>query len=137
MADNLVERQGEGVEVVDDEFPSVGRLRVVAVADVEDVLRHVFLHHKPRAAAEAQTLALPDGVEPQAAVLANAATGLQLYHVAGLFAQVAADIVVVVNLAEEADALRVLAVGADKVFALSYLAHLVLHVMADGEEGLL
>ena len=49
---------------------------------------------------------------------------------------VRADIVVVVHLAEEADALRIFPAGIDEMFAFGYLAHLVFLVVADGKEGL-
>ena len=104
---------------------------------IEYVLLHVLLHHKPRTAAEPHALALADSVEPQPSVLADATAGLQLHNVARLFAQVAAYVVVVVHLAEEADTLRVLPAGTHQVFALGNLAHLVLHVMPDGEQRLL
>ena len=127
----------DAVEVVDGEVLLVGRLRVVAVTDVEHVLSHVLLHYKPRAAAEAHTLALADGVKPQSLVLTDALAGLQLDDVAGLFAKIATDIFVIVDLSQKADALRVLAAGTHQVFALSNHTHLVLHVVANGEQRLL
>ena len=104
---------------------------------VEYVCRHVLLHRKPRSAAEAQSVTLADGVEPQSLVTAYLATGLQLHHVARQLAQVVAYVVVVVDLAEETDALRVLALGVHQMLALGYLTHLVLHHVADGEQRLL
>ena len=87
------------MEIVYRELLLIGRRRVVAVTDVEDVLDDVLLDDEPRSAAEAHTLALADGVEPQPAVLADAAARLQLDDVAGLLAEVAAYVVVVVDLA--------------------------------------
>ena len=99
QGETLAEGQGEGVEVAHPELLAVGRGGVVAVGDVEDVALDVFLDDKPRSAAETQALALTDGVEPQAAVPADELAGCQLDDVAGLFAKVAAQIVVVVDLA--------------------------------------
>ena len=76
-------------------------------------------------------------MEPESLVLANLLARLQFNDVARLFAQVATDVVVVVDLAQEADALRVLAMGWCQVFALGYFAHFLLHHVSDGEESLL
>ena len=70
------------VEVADEEVLAVGCLRVVAVAHIEDVGFDVLLHHKPRAAAQAKTLALADGVKPMALVSTYLLSRFQLYHVA-------------------------------------------------------
>ena len=129
-------RAGEPVEIVHGDVLPVGRLWIVAVADVEDVAVDVLPDDEPRAAAEAEALALSDGVEPVALVLSDLTAGLQLDDIANALADEAAHVVVVVDVAEEADALRVLAVGIDEMLALGDLAHLVLHIMADGEEGL-
>ncbi len=107
------------------------------MGDKENVLCHIFLHDEPRAAAEAEALTLADGVEPQSAVLTDDAASLQFHNVARLLAEVAAYVFVIIDIAEEADALRVLALGVDEVLALGYLPHLVLLVVAYGEEGLL
>ena len=55
---------GEEVKSVYHELTFVGVLRVVSVADVKNIVLHILFDDKPRAAAEAQTLALSDGVEP-------------------------------------------------------------------------
>ena len=60
----LVHLGGEEMEVVDREVLLIGSLRVIAVADIEDVVCHVFLNDKPRSATESQSFALSDGVEP-------------------------------------------------------------------------
>ena len=44
---------------------------VVAVGDVKDVVGKVFFHDKPRAAAQTQAFALPDGVKPITFVFAH------------------------------------------------------------------
>ena len=54
-----------------------------------------------------------------------------------LLAEVLADVVVVVDLAEEADALTVLAVSGQQMFALGDGPHFGLGQMADGEAGFL
>ena len=73
------------MEAMHREVLLVGRLRVVAVRHVKNILRYILLHHKPRTTPEAHTLALSDGMEPQALVLTDATTGLQLYYIAWLF----------------------------------------------------
>ena len=60
----------DAVEVADGEMLPVGRGRVVAVGDVDDVLLDVFLHDKPRAATQSHTFALSNGVEPVSLVMA-------------------------------------------------------------------
>ena len=62
---------------------------------------------------------------------------LQFYHVAWLFSQVTADIIIIVDFPQETDALRILTLGIHQMFALRYLAHLVLHIVTDGKECLL
>ena len=71
----------------------------------------VLLDDKPGTSAKAQSLALTNGVEPESLVLANLLARLQFYDIARLLAQVATDVVVVVDFAQEADTLRVLAMG--------------------------
>ena len=99
--------QREPVEVVYGNVLHVGCLGVVAVADVEDVALHVLLHHKPRAAAQSESLALADGVELVAMVQANNLARFLLHHFARPFAQQAAEVAGIVNLSQEADALAV------------------------------
>ena len=121
----------------DGEVLLVGRRRVVAMRDIDDVLQDVFLDDEPRTATQSHAFALADGVEPVALVLANEFACLQLYDIAWQFTQIAAQVVVVVDFAEEADALRVFALGIDQVFTLGNLAHLFLHHVTYGEERLL
>ena len=54
----------DAVEVMDGEVLLVGGSGVVAVTDVEDILRYVLLDDEPRTATEPHALALADGVEP-------------------------------------------------------------------------
>ena len=67
---------------------------------------------------------------------ADALTCLDVDDIAGILAKIAADIVVVVDLSQEADTLRVASSRIDQMFAFGYLAHLFLTVVADGEERL-
>ena len=121
----------------DAEVIAVGFNGVIAVHHPQDVALHVLLDDVPRAAAEAEPFALSDGVEPEAAMHAEHATCLAVDDLSGLLAEVLADVVVVVDLAEEADALAVLAVGGQQVFALGDGPHFGLGQMADGEAGFL
>ena len=128
---------GEIMEVMHGEILLVGGLRVVAVGDIQDVVPHVFLYHKPWASAESQALALPDGVKPQTLVLAYPPARLKLNHIAGVVAEITLDVFIIVYLAKETDALRVLSLCVDEMFAFGYGAHLVFHIMPDGKEGFL
>ena len=125
------------MEIVDGKVLAISILGVVAIGNEEDVTLDVFLDHKPRAAAKAQAFALADGVEPMSAMAADALAGAHFDNVAGLVAEIAAQIVVVVDLAEEADALRVFALRVNQVLLLGDAAHLVLVHAADGEDGFL
>ena len=126
----------EEMEVVDGEVLLVCCARFEALAYVQHVGNHILLHDIPRSAAEAQSVSLSDGVKPQAAVLAYQFARLQFEHFAGSLAEIASNVVVIIDLAEEADALRVLSLGVDEVFAFGYLPYLALLVMSDGEECL-
>lgn len=61
----------DAMERHDGEVLLVGRRRVVAMRDIDDVLLDVFLDDEPRTATEAHAFALADGVEPVAFVLAD------------------------------------------------------------------
>ena len=121
----------DAVETMDREVLLVSCLWVVAVGDIDDVLLNVFLHDKPGTAAKAHSLALADGMKPVPFVLSDTFAGLQLYDIARLLAQVAADVVVVVDFPKEADALRVAPMGWCQMLALCYLAHFLLHHVAN------
>ena len=54
----------EKMEIVHREILLIGRLRVIAMRNVKNILRHVLLHHKPGTATETHTLALTYSVEP-------------------------------------------------------------------------
>ena len=49
----------------------VGCLRIIAVADIENVVGHVFHGDEPRSATESQSFELSDSVGPQSTVLAD------------------------------------------------------------------
>lgn len=96
---------GEVMEVVDGERLLVGCLGVVAMGHIEDIVGDILLDYKPRTTTEAESLALTDGVEPQTLVATYAATSLQLDDISGIVAEITLDVIVVINLAEEAYAL--------------------------------
>ena len=93
------------MEVVQREVALVGRLGIVAMAYIKDVLVYVFPYDEPGTASEPEPLALSDGVEPQSPVFADLLPSLEFDDVTGLFTQVTAHILVVVDVAQEADAL--------------------------------
>ena len=107
-------RFGEPMQAVHLKVFLVRRFGVVAVADKQHVGSYVFLHYKPWSAAKAQALALSDGVEPQSFVLSYLPSCLQFHHIACLFAKIAAHILVVVDVAQEANTLRILTLGIDR-----------------------
>ena len=113
---------------------SVLQLSVPTVRHKNDVLLDILLHDEPRTAAQAKSLPLSDGVEPEAFVLADDLARLDIYNLALLLAHEATDEVVVVYLSEEADTLTVLASGTRKFGIERYLSHLVLHEMPYREE---
>lgn len=93
------------VEIVNAEVILVSSVGVIAMRDVEDVIVHVFLYHKPWAASESESLALPDCVEPQSFVFTDDLTGFQFDDIARLLSKVTAYVFVVVDVAKEADTL--------------------------------
>ena len=105
------------VEIVYGEVLLVCGARLVALAHIQRVVSNILLYHVPRTATEAESVTLSDGVEPQTAVLANELARFQFEHFARLLAEELANIVVVVYLTEETDALRVLALGQSYICA--------------------
>ena len=67
----------------------------------------------------------------------NSLVGLPLHNVARRFAKIAFDVFVVIDIAEEADALAILAARVDEMFAFGHFAHFVFHEMPDGKDGFL
>ena len=96
---------GEVMEVVDGERLLVGCLGVVAMGDIEDIVGDILLDNKPWTATKTKSLALTYGVKPQTLVATYAATSLQLDDISGIVAEITLDVIVVINLAEEAYAL--------------------------------
>ena len=107
------------------------------MGNIKDIALYILLDHKPRTTTEAKSLALTDGVEPQTLVAAYAATCVELDNITGIVAEIALDVVVIVDLAKEANALRIFAAGINEMFALCNGTHLVFHIMTDGEKGFL
>ena len=62
----------------------VGCLRIIAVADIENVVGHVFHGDEPRSATESQSFELSDSVGPQSTVLADVLSRLPFDDVTGL-----------------------------------------------------
>lgn len=124
------------VHLVEVERATILLGRAVAVRDVDDVVIDVLAHHIPRTAAQAQAFALPDCVEPIAAVLAQLAASLQLDDGAGTLAQVAADEVVIVDLTQEADTLAVTTMRIGQAHFLGDAAHLLLGHVAYREHDM-
>ena len=126
----------EEMKIVYGEVLLVGSFGIIAVGDVEDIVGDILLHHEPWSATEAHTLALTDGVEPQPFMFADTLTRFQLNHIARHLSQIATDIVIVTDLPQKANALRVLALGIHQMFALRYLTYLILHIVTNREECL-
>ena len=61
----------DAMERHDGEVLLVGRRRVVAMRDIDDVLQDIFLDDEPRTATQSHAFALADGVKPVALVLAD------------------------------------------------------------------
>ena len=128
-----------GAEVVETEqvdLVAVLRIGVVALRYVKDVLFDILFDHEPGASAEQQPFALTDGMEPVAAVGSENAACFEFDYLPFALTEITAQKVVVVYLAEEADALRVLAVGAGQVSLVGDVAHLALHQVPNREHQL-
>ena len=121
------------VHLIDVDGLAVLLVGIVAVAHIDCVVGNVFLHHIPRAAAQAETFALADGVKPVALVLANLLACFKFDDVALLLAKMTTNKVVVVYLAKEADALAVLAVGIRQLCLLGDAAHFLFGERSDWE----
>ena len=73
--------------------------------DIDDILCYILLDDKPRTATQPHAFALADGVKPVTFMLADELARLQFYHVTLLFSEITSQVVVVVNLPQETDAL--------------------------------
>ena len=133
----LIKRiKGDPVHIAHHEPILLLRLRVIAAADVDDVLLDVFLDDEPRATAEIEAFTLADGVEPEALVLAEDLAGFEFDDRTFLLAKEALDELVVVDLAEEADALRVLAMSRRELGFFGNATHLTFGHRADREKAM-
>ena len=75
------------------------------MGEVYYVPLHILLDHEPWPSSESQSLALAYGAEPMPLVLADKASCLELESVAFMFAEISAQVVVVVYLTKKTDAL--------------------------------
>ncbi len=128
----LLRRPRDPVQPADGERRA--RFAHRAVRDVDDVGGGVLRGHVPGPAAQAESRALADGVEPEAAVAAEDAPALALHDVARTLAEVGPNELRVADLAEKADALAVGPVPAGEAEAARGLAHLALAHRPDREE---
>lgn len=129
--------KGQEVEVAYGKRVAVNLLRVVALGDIKHIALHILANDIPRTTAQTQSVPLPDGVKPQSLVAADDLSAVDVDHLAGIFAQITAHIVVILDFAKEADALRILALGIDEVFVFGNFSKFFLAVMTDGEYGFL
>ena len=106
------------------------------MGNVEDIVRDILFDYEPRATGEPHAFALADGMEPEATVKADATPALEFDDITRILTEITTDIVVVVDLTQETDTLRILTFGIDEVFALSNQTYFVLDVMSDGENRL-
>ena len=107
--------------------------RVIAVADIQNVVDNVFLHHKPWAPAQPRSFTLSDGVKPVSAMLANLFAGFNLNDRSHLFAQDKPHKVAIINLTLEANSLSVLSTCRRQRGFQRNASHFVLHEVADGQ----
>ena len=124
------------MDVMDGEVGFVGGGGVVAVGDVEDVVGDIFFDDEPGTAREAHAFALTDGMEPETTVRTDTTTGFEFDDISGVFTEVTSDIVIVIDLPQKTDALRVLALSIDEVLTLCNLTYFILDVMADRKNRL-
>ena len=64
-------------------------------------------------------------------------SGFKLNNITRFLTEITSYILVIINVTEEANALRILAPGVDKVLAFCNIAHFILYKMADGKDGFL
>ena len=115
--------EGYPVHLVEMDGVAILFFSVVAARDIDDIVGDALLHDIPRAAAESEAFALAYGVKPVAAVLSEFLSGLYFHDSSGLFTQMAADEIVVVDFPEKAYSLAVAAVGVGHVDFAGYAAH--------------
>lgn len=123
----------EEMEIVKRKILLVCRLRIITMTHIQDIVLYILLNHEPGTTAKAQALALADGMKPQPLVLAYTLARFHLDDIARFFAQITADIIIIIYLSQEADSLAVLALGIYQMLLFGYLANLILDMMADRE----
>ena len=106
-------------------------LLLLFVGDVDDIIIGIFFDYEPGSSPQAEAVALADCMEPESFVGTHFQSGLQLYDVAGLFAQVKFDKVAVVDLSKETNALAVFAILIGQVEFGRQLSDLIFLQMAD------
>ena len=123
------------MQVGQTEVVPILQLGIPSVCHEDDVLLDVLLHYEPRAATQTEPLALTNGVEPVTTMGAHHFTCFDVDDTSLLFAQEATQEIVVVYLAQETDALTVLAACRGQSCPYGNIAYLLLHQVSDGEDG--
>ena len=95
----------EEMEVMNREVLLIGCFWVIPMRHIEDIVLHILFDDEPRSSTKAHPLSLPNGMEPEALVLTNTLTGLQLYDIARVLTQIPADIIIVIDFTKETNAL--------------------------------
>ena len=82
-------------------------LGIVAVRYIYDIVVDILLYDIPWTAAQTETFALPYRVEPVSTMHTEFTARLDLDYRTGLFPEMTADEVVVIDFSEKTDALRI------------------------------
>ena len=77
---------GRGMEIMYLEVLLIRRFRVITMTDIQDIMLHILFNNKPRTAAKAEALTLPNRVKPQSFVLTYLLSTLQFNDIAHAFA---------------------------------------------------
>ena len=102
--------------------------------EIYDILLYILLDDKPRSTTKAESLALSDGAKPVSFMLSHQFSGFHLYGIALPFTEVTTQIVIIIYLSKEANALRILSFRIDKMIFLCNMAHFFLIETADRKE---
>ena len=81
-------------------------------------------------------MTLADRVKPKTFVFTYLLTRLPFQHITRILTEIPFYIIIVLDLPQKTDALGILPLGIDQMFALSNLTNFVLHMMTDGEQSL-
>ncbi len=130
-----VGRAGYPVEAGDGELVAGMVGEMLFVGDVDDIGLRIFPHYVPGPSAQAQPLALANGVEPVALVRPQKAPRFAFADIAGALTQMAGDKVAVADFAQKTNPLTVFAVLGRQTVAGGQLPHLGFAQMANGEQG--